>query len=42
MTTFVDYPCPTCHATPGTRCVGLERFGGAHATRIRSAKENQK
>ena len=39
MTAFVDYPCPTCHALPGTRCIGLETFGGAHATRITQAHQ---
>ena len=39
MTTFVDYPCPTCNAPPGTRCEALNGFGGAHATRITQAHQ---
>ena len=42
MTHYSDTTCPTCNATPGTRCEALSGFGGAHATRINTAKECQK
>lgn len=40
MTTFADHPCPTCHTPPHQPCPALVRFGGAHAARVTTAKEN--
>ena len=39
MTHYSDATCPTCGALPGHRCDALNGFGGAHATRIRKARQ---
>ena len=41
MTHYSDTTCPTCGALPGHRCEALNGFGGAHATRITTAKEDR-
>ena len=41
MTHYSGTTCPTCNAPPRHRCEALNGFGGAHATRINTAKESK-